>query len=789
MPHRLPHLDTLTAQADPASHGGSPRLDRPKPVYYFSRLLFFNILLILLLGVLPQVGIFQYMIQAYNHELYRFNTQSVKQIQNTVDEQLLMPTVQIAKRNLTEMSDDNHPLFYPMTHKIRNDYSAIVGVQETLSALQSEQPFIRYVDMYYMNDPVFFYGSRYFYFPDESQRQDSFRDQWLQPFLHTDIQVGWYAASAPDASGTSERLISYVRSYPYFAPVDRRKAIFAIHLKESAVRQTLNDTFESSSGLALILDQQGNLISANGDGAENEGEAYAQAAKLWAGHVQNRAGDQGKDDPQGSFETSFDGREAVVAYAHSRVNDWDYVTLVDKSLFYKKAADLKNLMYMVWAGLLVIGFLLLYMLTKRQYQPIDTTLRQYSSQLHNLNEQLSINKPVIKYHTVMGWLTGDEEEEENGEADTEQFLDLRLPGERLCSFILKPRDAAGSSSTPQLAEAYQLAEQLETQGSNIQEDRVLWVIVAPDRSLYGLLNASCSAQELESWLEQSMASVIGERYALYVGGVRDQSRGAAAQSHREALEASRYAFFYPQQIRLSYRELGMEERVSTGGSVRFFAELEQALRAGEESRALQAIEGAIQETEAGAYTADYGQHQLIELVYTLHKTLKGLGIDPQQLFGVDIRSEAREQPDIQVFRRWLEQYVRLALRQIDERRQRTNRDLVEGVRQFIADHLYDEVSLDRAAAHLGVTPNYVSRQFKLNMGLTFIEYATARKLEAAAALLQKGELNVSAIAEKLGYQSPNHFIRIFKERYGVTPKQYQKNGAADSDKPPDRGIS
>ncbi|OWR32389.1 hypothetical protein CDO73_01930 [Saccharibacillus sp. O23] len=789
MPNRQPHPAPPTLSADPVSRNGSPRADRPKPAYYFSRLLFFNIVLILLLGVLPQVGIFQYMIQAYNNELYRFNTQSVKQIQNTVDEQLLMPTVQIAKRNLTEMSDDRNPLFYPMTHKIRNDYSAIVDVQETLSALQSEQPFIRYVDMYYMNDPVFFYGTRYFYFPDESRREDALRDKWLNDFLTTDAQVGWYAASAPDASGTSERLISYVRSYPYFAPVDRRKAIFAIHLKESAVRQTLNDSFEPSSGLALILDKQGNLISANGE--EAGGEAYDHAAKLWADREKGGEADSAADDGQGSFETTFDGREAVVAYAHSRVNDWDYVTLVDKSLFYKKAADLKNLMYALWAGLLVVGFLLLYMLTKRQYQPIDTTLKQYSSQLHDLNEQLSINKPVIKYHAVMGLLTGEEAADNSGEKETHRFLDLSLKEERLCCFVLQPRAASdpGLPAPPQLAETYQLAERLETQASRIEEQAVLWAIVAPDRSLYGIVNASCSAEELEERLLDVLASTVGERYTLCIGGVREQSSGAAAESHAEALEAGRYGFFYPERTCLNYRELHAAERVSTGGSVRFFAELEQALRAGDENRALQAVGGAIEETLAGAYTADYGQHQLIELVYTLHKTLKGLGIDTQQLFGADIRGEARSRPDIRAYRQWLEDLIRRAFRHLDERRQRTNRDLVEGVRQFIADHLYDEISLDRAAAHLGVTPNYVSRQFKLNTGMTFIEYTTARKLEAAAVLLQEGELNVSAIAEKLGYQSTNHFIRIFKEKYGVTPKQYQKNGLPETDDPPNQGIS
>ncbi|MFC7677553.1 helix-turn-helix domain-containing protein [Paenibacillus sp. GCM10028914] len=776
MPNRQPNRNQSISNAALAPKGSGMRAaDHPEPAYYFSRMLFFNIMLILLLGVLPQIGIFQYMIKAYNNELYRFNTQSVKQIQNMVDEQLLMPTVQIAKRNLTEMPDVNTALFYPMTNDIRNDYSAIVNVQETLSALQSEQPFIRYVDMYYFNGPVFFYGTRFFYFPEESRRDAGFRSPWLNDFLTKDAQVGWYTASAPDANGTNEKLISYVRSYPYFAPVDRRKAVFAIHLKESAIQQALTDTFDPSSGLALIMDERGNLISANGD---TEGsEAYARAAQLWAGR--SGGSQSGADDEQGSFETTMDGREAVVAYAHSRVNGWDYVTLVDKSLFYKKAADLKNLMYALWAGLLVIGILLLYILTKRQYRPIDTTLKQYSLQLHDLNEQLAINKPVIKYHAMMELLTGGESREGvDVESDMSRFLDLELRGERVCCFILQPRRESGGPVPPQLAEAYQLAERLEAQASG--ETR-LWAIVAQDRSIYGLLNASLPIEEMEGLLERLIATVAGDGYTLCVGGVHEleQEQGAVADSHREAFEAGKYAFFHPELSRLDYGELNVAERVSTGGSVRFFAELEQALRAGEENRARQAITGAVDETLAGAYTADYGQHQLVELVYTFHKTLKGLGVDTQQLFGADIRGEASRQPNIEAFRRWLDDLAFRAFRHLDERRQRTNRDLVEGVRQFIADNLYGEISLDRAAGHLGVTSNYVSRQFKLNTGMTFIEYVTARKLEAAAELLQEGGLTVSAIAERLGYQSTNHFIRIFKEKYGVTPKQYQKNGPVD----------
>ncbi|MDO3412488.1 AraC family transcriptional regulator [Saccharibacillus sp. CPCC 101409] len=733
---------------------------------YFSRLLFFNIALILLLGVLPQVGIFQYMIQAYNTELYRFNTQSARQIQNTVDQQLLLPTVQIAKRNLTELSDDNTALFYPMTHDIRHDYSAIAAVKEALTALQSEQPFIRYVDMYYFRDPVFFYGTRYFYFPGESERDPGFRAAWLDDFLTTDIQVGWYAASAPDAYGTNERLISYVRSYPYFAPADRRKAVFAIHLKESAVRQALADNFDPGYGLSLIVDEQGRLISHNGAGEDEA--VYNEAASIWA----NRESSS-DETGQGSFESELDGRSAVVAYAHSRVNNWDYITVVDKNVFYKKAAELKNLMYGVWAALLVVGVALLYMLTKRQYRPIDTTLRRYSTQIHDLNEQFAINKPVIKYHYMMDLLSGAGSgvRADAGEDEMPAMLDFELRRGTVCAFIMRLAEVPGEE--PPLTASYQFAERLE---SEPLEDGRLWAVVAPDRRIYGLLNVSGGEARAQQLLTGLASRLTGPADRLFIGSARISGREGIAASHREAQEASQYAFFYPGRASLRYAELDTDSRLSTGGSARSFDELESALRSGDEKRALQAIGATVDETLAGHYTAEYGMHQLNELVYTLHKTLKTLGVDTQQLFGADIREQVRRLPDIGVFRGWIDDLARTALLHLRERRQSTNRELVDGARAFIDDNLYNEISLDRAAEHLGVTSNYVSRQFRLNTGMTFIEYVTTKKLEAAAELLRAGELNVSAIAEKLGYQSTNHFIRIFKEKYGLTPKQYQKSG-------------
>ena len=50
------------------------------------------------------------------------------------------------------------------------------------------------------------------------------------------------------------------------------------------------------------------------------------------------------------------------------------------------------------------------------------------------------------------------------------------------------------------------------------------------------------------------------------------------------------------------------------------------------------------------------------------------------------------------------------------------------------------------------------------------------RLERAAMLLRDGEMNISEVAYSLGFSSPNYFSTAFKNKFGVSPKEYRVNG-------------
>lgn len=67
------------------------------------------------------------------------------------------------------------------------------------------------------------------------------------------------------------------------------------------------------------------------------------------------------------------------------------------------------------------------------------------------------------------------------------------------------------------------------------------------------------------------------------------------------------------------------------------------------------------------------------------------------------------------------------------------------------------------------------KEFKEYTGMTIVQYQRKQKLSHAAQLLVNSDYQITEIAEKLGFDSLSHFLRIFKEEYRMTPKEYRRS--------------
>ena len=93
--------------------------------------------------------------------------------------------------------------------------------------------------------------------------------------------------------------------------------------------------------------------------------------------------------------------------------------------------------------------------------------------------------------------------------------------------------------------------------------------------------------------------------------------------------------------------------------------------------------------------------------------------------------------------------------------------------EYIQTHLGENLSLSAIADELGMSQYYFCRLFKQSIGLPPHQYLIQQRIERAKQLLKQPELTVTAVALECGFTNQSHFAKHFRQRTGITPKQFR----------------
>ncbi|MFD2657955.1 response regulator transcription factor [Gracilibacillus thailandensis] len=99
--------------------------------------------------------------------------------------------------------------------------------------------------------------------------------------------------------------------------------------------------------------------------------------------------------------------------------------------------------------------------------------------------------------------------------------------------------------------------------------------------------------------------------------------------------------------------------------------------------------------------------------------------------------------------------------------------VIEGICQYIENHLDEDLSLVRLAEIHYFNPSYLSYFFKQEQGINLSEYIDRCRIRKARELLSHSDLKVREVSEKVGYHTAHSFTRFFKKMTGMTPKEYR----------------
>lgn len=107
---------------------------------------------------------------------------------------------------------------------------------------------------------------------------------------------------------------------------------------------------------------------------------------------------------------------------------------------------------------------------------------------------------------------------------------------------------------------------------------------------------------------------------------------------------------------------------------------------------------------------------------------------------------------------------------------------LRGAKQYILQNYSDpELNLTRVAAHVNLSPSYVSQLFKRLDNCSFTEYLNSVRIEQAKVLLATMHMRVYEVSDAVGYQNSKYFFQLFKQLTGMRPREfYTSSSAGDS---------
>ncbi len=129
----------------------------------------------------------------------------------------------------------------------------------------------------------------------------------------------------------------------------------------------------------------------------------------------------------------------------------------------------------------------------------------------------------------------------------------------------------------------------------------------------------------------------------------------------------------------------------------------------------------------------------------------------------------------------IEQYEKLCIHMMDEtiqnfiEKEKKKDYIVDFIKEYIDAHYNEDLYLEIFAEKLNLTKEYISLYFKSKTGVNLINYLNEYRVRKAKEFLRETELSINEVAQKVGYNTPNNFSRIFKQYTGKSPKEYRQN--------------
>ncbi|WP_336791081.1 response regulator [Paenibacillus sp. MMO-177] len=164
----------------------------------------------------------------------------------------------------------------------------------------------------------------------------------------------------------------------------------------------------------------------------------------------------------------------------------------------------------------------------------------------------------------------------------------------------------------------------------------------------------------------------------------------------------------------------------------------------------------------------HAQQRVLELLWIASRVLLEMGAE------IDTPMFSFQAQDYRQLRAESELLLERMRQSYTEHHERIEPDAIQQIKQYITDHSHEDISLEAIGRMVGLSPFYISKMFKDQLGVNYIDFLTECRIKKAIKLMGDPERSLKEITYMVGYHDPNYFSKVFKKMCEVSPTEYRK---------------
>ncbi|MCR2805961.1 response regulator transcription factor [Paenibacillus soyae] len=243
----------------------------------------------------------------------------------------------------------------------------------------------------------------------------------------------------------------------------------------------------------------------------------------------------------------------------------------------------------------------------------------------------------------------------------------------------------------------------------------------------------------------------------------------------EAHLSAEWKKLHPEQQVFYYGDVAAQDSLNMVEWMERVEECVQLLRGGDNEQLAPCIRDVVRHLEKLGHTDELVNSYFGMLAYRIYGLLIEIGhgngtslrrFDPDVYF--------RDLPSASKIER-LASYIEAAARSLGDLARERDRSLLAKITGFIQNHYRNPaLKIQDIAGEVHFSSAYLRYLFKRETNRSVWDYVTELRIEEAKYLLATTDKKRYEIANEVGYESPEHFSRMFKRYAGVSPADYRK---------------